>query len=222
MLVAVACGTDNGNTPLPGSSGGNDASANNDTGSSSGGNDSGGNGDSGDGGSNADCGRAPTLRGPDAAGAGPFCLGVQVDAGVTKSINCGTDESCCAYTTSPDGGSVPDSGFPASFCQGARTCTFPTVPAGLTGIPFECTHKTHCPSAAAECCLILKPGKNFSPTPDTPSCPDNLKQSNVFGTACRATCAGGETRLCFADSDCPGGAQCKPFSMSGRDVGYCK
>jgi hypothetical protein len=152
---------------------------------------------------------------------------VAVDGGDggTRSVNCGTDEACCAYTTAPDGGSVPDSGFPNSFCSGGtlnNRCTFTGVPSGLAGIEFECTSKTHCPAGNNECCLVLKPGKNFSPQPDTPSCPDNLKQSNVFGTACRATCAAGETRLCFQDSDCPGGAQCKPFSMSGRDVGFCK
>ena len=106
------------------------------------------------------------------------------------------------------------------------TCDFTganTAPPGLVGIPFQCTSKSHCP-ASNECCLALKPGKTFGPQADPPSCPANLKQGNVFGTYCRPTnCNAGETRLCFQDSDCPAAApKCVPFSMSGRDVGYCK
>jgi len=227
MLGAAACGTDNGSSPLPGQTG-DDASTKTDTGSTSSSSSSGssGNADGGDDASNADCGRAPTLRTGDAAGPGPFCLGVGQPDGSTRSQNCGTGEACCGYTTAPDGGSVPDSGFPPSTCQSGLTCDFTganAAPPGLVGIPFQCTSKSHCP-ASNECCLALKPGKTFGPQADPPSCPANLKQGNVFGTYCRPTnCNAGETRLCFQDSDCPAAApKCVPFSMSGRDVGYCK
>lgn len=223
-MVAVACGTDNGTTPLPTA---NDASVGRDTGaSSSGGSSSGGSSSGGSDAGDPDCGRAPTLRTGDAAGAGPFCLGALQPDGSTRSQNCGTDQTCCGYTTDPDGGTVPDSGFPPSTCQGSRTCDFTgpnAAPPGLVGIPFECTSTSHCP-AANVCCLKLKPGKNFGPQADPPQCSALLKQSNVFGTYCRATqCNAGETKLCFSDSECPAAApKCVPFSMSGRDVGYCK
>jgi hypothetical protein len=215
---AVACGTDNGTTPLPGEQDaggtGKDATVN---GGDSGGNtgtDSGGNTGT-DGGGNmdmdagVDCGKIPTLHAP---GAGPFCPFQAYADGAAAFGDCDSGQHCCDYQ-----GASPT---PPATCNGSAAACAPQT--GFITIDWACDTKAHC-TAGQECCMYGKDGGTTNVTVNS-MCPTGelLKANNVGGTHCEATCAAGEVKLCQDDTDCTAPQKCTAFPTNAQQLGVCK
>jgi hypothetical protein len=212
--LAVACGTDNGTTPLPGdkldaSTGGDDGSTggNDQDGSTS------GNVDGSTGGQDAGvtC-KLPSLH---EAGAGPYCPfqeGGTGDASAKFFGNCGAAEHCCDYQGA-------NGGPPATCNAAASACGAP--PAAYTIIDWACDTKSQC--AGKECCMYGKDaGTTSLVTDNTCATGQLLKALNVGGTKCETACANGEVKLCADDSECTNGQHCTAFPTNAKQLGTCK
>jgi hypothetical protein len=214
--LGVACGTDNGNTPLPGDK---DASAGNVDSGGGGDTDSGGGGDTdsggnpADGGVDANCGKIPTLH---EAGAGPYCPfqeGGTGDAATLFFGNCGATQTCCDYQ-GPSGGPV------ATCAANAAACPAPT--AGYPLIDWGCDTKSQC-TGAEVCCMFGKDGGTTNVVTDNACATGELLRAlNVGGTKCAATCANGEIKLCANDSECTSPQKCVAFPTNAKQLGVCK
>ncbi len=222
--LAVACGTDNGTTPLPGdkdaSTGGVDGSTGNDVDGSMPGTDSGGMMDMDAG---VDCGKLPTLHAPGAGAFCPFQEGGTGDASAKFFGNCGAGQTCCDY----QGATAPNE--PPAQCITGTSAVCPAAPAMYTLIPWECDTASQCPTAGNVCCMFtsafgVDAGKSVTVAPDTITCPSGalLKGKYVGGTKCEATCATGEIKVCGSDTDCTGGTHCTAFSTNAKNLGLCK
>jgi hypothetical protein len=219
---AVACGTDNGTTPLPGETdaGGNnkaDGTAGGDSGN--GGNPDGSSTEDGssgqtDGGAGGmDCGKIPTLH---EAGPGPFCP--FQDGGPDGALafgDCANGEQCCDYQGA-------SGGPPAQCLATGSACPAPTT--GYVLIDWTCDTSAHC-TGGMSCCMYGKDGGTTSVVNDN-TCmltPDPLLRAlNVGGTKCEATCAAGEVKLCANDGDCTSPQKCTAFPSNAKQLGVCK
>jgi hypothetical protein len=217
---AIACGTDNGTTPLPGETdaggGGKDATVadggGGNTTDGSGGNMTDGTAGDMDGGNTVDCGKIPTLHAP---GPGPFCPFQAFADGAAAFGDCDAGEHCCDYQ-----GNTPS---PAATCNAAGTAC--ATQANYITIDFGCDTKAHC-GAGEQCCMFGKDAGAGGTTNVTVNsmCPTGelLKANNVGGTHCAATCAMGEVKLCQDDTDCTAPQKCTAFPTNAQQLGVCK
>lgn len=218
--LAVACGTDNGTTPLPGSK---DSGVDTDTGTgpeTDGGTnpetDSGNPGNVDGGVDAAGCTKIPTLH---EAGAGPYCPfqeGGTGDASAKFFGNCGATEVCCDYQGSP-------TGAPPATCA-ANVAACPAPPANYTLIDWACDTKSQC-AGGSVCCLFGKDGGTTSVVTDNACATGELLRAlNVGGTKCEsaAQCANGEIKLCANDSECTAPQKCTAFPTNAKQLGVCK
>lgn len=228
-LFAVACGTDNGDadtTPLPTPDGSRaDGRATGD-GSTT---------EPGDGGTTTisdasiDCGEVPFL--PNNA-TGFYCPFKDRDAGDGGRLasTCANTETCC----SPNqvGGN-----FPPAFCATSKTAGSCQSQAAqfssnwsAGGTSWQCGDKRNCGSNE-QCCMLSQPDAgtnkvNVGATNNTdwPKACGVLEAYRWNGTACKATCATDELKMCNADSDCSANQKCTPFfvQVGNRYFGYCR
>lgn len=218
--LGVACGTDNGNTPLPGDK---DASTggNTDGGGPNPDTDGGGGGDT-DSGNNmggmdagVDCGKIPTLH---EAGAGPYCPFQEGGTGDASTLffgDCPATTTCCDYQGA-------NGGPPATCAANSGACPAPA--SNYILIPFGCDTKSQCP-ANNVCCMFGKDGGTTSVVTNS-MCSSGvlLKANNVGGTKCEqaAQCANGEIKLCANDSECTAPQKCTAFPTNAQQLGVCK
>lgn len=234
----AACSTDNGSTPLPGSSGGVDS-----------GRDSKGGGGDGssvetdgdttpedDAAGGADCGLAPKLRTTDQ---GFFCAfftrdAAAGDAGAGGNRNCANDEICCNPGPTTPGGND----FPASFCAdkaaGTNECSQQAAANGTTwnqvrSSTWECADKSAC--GGQKCCMYTWADAgpmdkvNLGPlsTASVPKACNALMAYKAGGSRCAADCNADDIQLCsLTDDNCSGNQKCTPFSGNFRDLGACQ
>ncbi len=223
----VACGTDNGTTPVP--VGTDSAVAPKDGG---GGTDSSTPDEDGDipDAAGVDCSSKPILRDNTA---GFRCAFKAPDSGST----CLNTEECC---------NTADKASGPAFCANAKggdaVCAA-QAPVGSTyaadsgAKAWECADKSAC-GANEVCCMIQDPVRlamdpkntvNIGNTPksDTkhPFACGVQRAYNEGGSRCRTTCAAGEIKLCsMTDNSCGAGTTCTPFIdfTNFVDRGFCK
>ncbi len=223
--LGVACGTDNGTTPLPGDN--KDASTGNGDGSVDPGTDSGTpDMDSGvvvDMDAGVDCGKLPTLHPPGPGAFCPFQEGGTGDASAKFFGNCAAGQTCCDY----QGATSPTE--PPATCMTGTAVVCPPAPANYTLIPWECDTASQCQTAGNVCCMFTSPfgvdaGKTVGVAPDTIACSSGalLKGKYVGGTKCEAACGAGEIKVCGSDADCTSPSKCVAFSTNAKNLGICK
>lgn len=241
----AACSSDNGGTPLPGSSG-SDSGRDTKKDPSDTTNDDDNDDDddtSNDGGTAPDCSQVPKLRSND--GPGFFCAfftrdASAGDAGAGGDRNCTHDETCC----NPGKGS--DGKFPASFCaatprdtkggdNGQTACAAQAAANGSAwaekgGSTWECNDKNNCDDNQV-CCMFTWANAgpndkvNLGPLQDdeVPKACNALQAFKQGGTRCATSCASDEIQLCsLSDDSCTGNQKCTPFSGQFRDLGACR
>lgn len=234
-LVMVACGTDNGDTPVPtpqieaGKDGaGKDSSTTE--------NEGGGQTDGGPG-VDADCSKAPQLRAVPADGF--FCPFQAKDAGAggAGAGNCSTGQTCCSPGIA-DGG--PFAGkFPPSYCAGGRspdacenqdTANASDFQPGFFSNTWECQDKSNC--AAGQICVLFTStfaaaDQKVNVGKDTKFVPASCNAQRSYqqgGTKCVAGPdeAPDQIKLCSpTDTVCGSGKTCKAFDANNRDLGGC-
>jgi hypothetical protein len=225
-LFMLACGTDNGTTPVPPPP---EASTNKDTG---GGNDGGPGSDGsvpdGSTGADADCSKNPVLHDNTTGFRCPFIDAGGADAG----SNCTNDQTCCE--TSDKVGSA----FQPSYCTTAPAATKTTLDAVQScktgavannssfdaGNAWQCEDKFAC-GAGQVCCMIADPGQvamgktlgignTLAADKNHPPACGVQRAFNEGGSRCRTgtTCPGTEKILCSkSDMNCVAPTTCTPF-----------
>jgi len=217
--IAVACGTDNGNTPLPGDKDSGvspDQDGSTPTGDDGGNPDTDGTAPDTDGGVDAaGCTKIPTLH---EAGPGPYCPfqeGGTGDAATLFFGNCPATTTCCDYQGA--------SGGPVAQCA-ANAAACPAPPANYILIDFQCDTKSQCP-ANNVCCMFGKDGGTTNVVTDNQCATGELLRAlNVGGTKCESTaqCANGEIKLCADDTECTAPQKCVAFPTNAQQLGVCK
>lgn len=112
----------------------------------------------------------------------------------------------------------PNQGAGASSCED-RATDCPVAAAGDGGADWACDETAHCPNGEVCCATAAQP-----PAVDN-RCGNSFSSARFFwGTQCRAACQAGEFRICQnAQGECPSETPtCEPFSVRGKEIGYCK
>lgn len=232
----AACSTDNGTTPLPGTSG---TDSGRDTGKKPGEDGSVDPDDDGgtkpnDSGTTADCSTAPRLRSNTN---GFFCAFFSRDGGADAggNRNCANDEICCNPGPKTPGGND----FPKSFCANktaaTNECATQAVAQGSEWVQarsttWECADKNACADGES-CCMYTwadagptdKVNIGVNQDQDIPKACNALQAYKVGGSRCASACNADEIKLCsLTDDNCTGNQKCTPFEGVFRDLGYCK
>jgi len=116
---------------------------------------------------------------------------------------CANAEVCCVTKS--------DAGRDWNSCTASSACSFD---AGAVR-KFECVQASDC-TGGTVCC-------GLGATEPKPQCSyDQAADFKHKGTACKASCGTGETKICNSNADCATGTTCRPTTIWGTYVGTCR